>query len=204
MSEIRRLRLLLATHNPGKRREWAALLQGLPVELLLPEKVGLTMEHVAETGETYGENALIKARTLAAASRMAALADDSGLEVDALEGAPGVRSARYRLGSDEVRYRALLRALEGEPYEKRTARFRCVAALVLPDGREFTTEGVIEGVIAAAPSGVGGFGYDPVFYLPDLEVTFAELPMDVKNEISHRARAAQRMAPVVRRVVEGR
>lgn len=202
MSELQALRLLLATHNPGKRREWAALLQGLPVELLLPEEVGLTMEDVAETGETYEENALIKAHTLADASRMPALADDSGLEVDALDGAPGVRSARYRLGSDEVRYRALLRALEGVPYEERTARFRCVAALVLPNGQEFTVEGTIEGVIASAPSGGGGFGYDPVFYLPDLEVTFAELPMDVKNEISHRARAAQRMAPVIRCAVE--
>lgn len=191
------LRLVLATHNHGKRREWQALLEGLPVTLVLPDELGLS-EPVEETGRTYLENALLKARTLAAASALPALADDSGLEVEALEGAPGLHSARYILGGDEVRYRALLRALEGVPPERRGARFRCVAALVLPDGREFHTEGVCEGVIQTAPSGEGGFGYDPVFFLPEQGCTMAELSFEAKNRISHRARAAQAM----RRVLE--
>lgn len=191
------LRLVLATHNHGKRREWQALLEELPVTLVLPDELGLS-ELVEETGRTYLENALLKARTLAAASGLPALADDSGLEVEALEGAPGLHSARYILGGDEVRYRALLRALEGVPPERRGARFRCVAALVLPDGREFHTEGVCEGVIQTAPSGEGGFGYDPVFFLPEQGCTMAELSFEAKNRISHRARAAQAM----RRVLE--
>lgn len=191
------LRLVLATHNHGKRREWQALLEGLPLTLVLPDELGLS-EPVEETGRTYLENALLKARTLAAASALPALADDSGLEVEALEGAPGLHSARYILGGDEVRYRALLRALEGVPPERRGARFRCVAALVLPDGREFHTEGVCEGVIQTAPSGEGGFGYDPVFFLPEQGCTMAELSFEAKNRISHRARAAQAM----RRVLE--
>ena len=190
------LRLVLATHNHGKRREWQALLEGLPVTLVLPDELDLS-EPVEETGRTYLENALLKARTLAA-SGLPALADDSGLEVEALEGAPGLHSARYILGGDEVRYRALLRALEGVPPERRGARFRCVAALVLPDGREFHTEGVCEGVIQTAPSGEGGFGYDPVFFLPEQGCTMAELSFEAKNRISHRARAAQAM----RRVLE--
>jgi len=196
------MRLLLATHNQGKRREWRALLDGLDVELLLPDDLGLH-DDVEETGETYTENALIKARALAAASGLPTLADDSGLEVDALDGAPGVRSARYHLGTDEVRYRALLKALVGVPEEKRGARFRCIAALVIPGegdaACEFTTEGVCEGVIGFAPAGEEGFGYDPVFYLPDRGRTMAELPAEEKNCISHRARAAQAMHPILER-----
>lgn len=196
------MQLLLATHNRGKRREWLPLLAGLELELLLPEEVGLTTA-VEETGATYVENALLKARTLAAASGLPALADDSGLEVDALDGAPGLHSARYQPGSDPVRYRALLQALEGIPEEQRTARFRCVAALVLPDGREFVTEGVCEGSIATAPAGEGGFGYDPVFYLPERGCTMAELPADEKNRLSHRARAAQALRPFLERLLRG-
>ena len=196
------MRLLLATHNRGKRREWQALLQGLDVELLLPDDLGL-MDDVEETGETYVENALIKARTLAAASGLPTLADDSGLEVDALDGAPGVRSARYKLGTDEVRCRALLTALDGVQESERGARFRCIAALVIPSddsaAREFITEGVCEGVISLAPSGEGGFGYDPVFFVPDHGRTMAEIPTEEKNRISHRARAAQAMRPILER-----
>lgn len=195
--QLKPLQLVLATHNRGKRREWQALLEGLPLTLVLPDELGLS-EPVEETGRTYLENALLKARALAAASGLPALADDSGLEVEALDGAPGLHSARYTLGADEVRYRALLRALEGVPPERRGARFRCVAALVLPDGREFHTEGVCEGVIQTAPSGEGGFGYDPVFFLPEQGCTMAELSFEAKNRISHRARAAQAM----RRVLE--
>jgi len=193
---LKALTLVLATHNRGKRREWQALLEGLPITLLLPDELGLN-DPVEETGRTYLENALLKARTIAAASGLPALADDSGLEVDALEGAPGLHSARYVLGSDEIRYRALLRALEGVPAEARTARFRCIAALVLPDGREFHTEGVCEGVIQSAPAGEGGFGYDPVFFIPEQGCAMAELSFEVKNRISHRARAAQALRQVL-------
>ncbi|HOT91557.1 MAG TPA: RdgB/HAM1 family non-canonical purine NTP pyrophosphatase [Anaerolineae bacterium] len=197
------MQLLLATHNQGKRREWRALLEGLDVELLLPDDLGMT-DAIEETGDTYVENALIKARTLAAASGLPTLADDSGLEVDALDGAPGVRSARYHLGGDEVRYRALLKALDGVPAEQRSARFRCIAALVLPGAngepvREFITEGVCEGVIGFEPRGEAGFGYDPVFYLPERGCTMAELSAEEKNRISHRARAAQAMRPILER-----
>ena len=197
------MRLLLATHNRGKRKEWQALLAGLSLEILLPDDVGLRQD-VKETGATYTENALLKARTLAAAADLPTLADDSGLEVDALDGAPGIRSARYKLGSDAVRYRALLRALEGVPPAERGARFRCVAALVLPDGRQFTTEGVCEGVITLAPQGEGGFGYDPVFYLPEQGKTMAQLSSEEKNRLSHRARAAQAMRPILRDTVSER
>ncbi len=190
------MRLLLATHNRGKRREWQALLEGMAFELVLPDELGLDME-VEETGETYEQNALLKARALSQASGLPALADDSGLEVDALEGAPGVRSARYKLGSDEVRYRALLRALEDVSASQRTARFRCIAALVCPDGREFTTEGVCEGVIATSPQGEEGFGYDPVFYIPERGCMMAELSAEEKNRISHRARAAHTMRAIL-------
>ncbi|HIP87757.1 MAG TPA: non-canonical purine NTP pyrophosphatase, partial [Anaerolineales bacterium] len=128
------------------------------------------------------------------------LADDSGLEVDALNGAPGIRSARYTPGSDEDRIAALLRHLEGVPWERRTARFRCVIAVVPPDGTVHFAEGVCEGIIATEPAGGGGFGYDPVFYLPDLGCTMAQLPPEAKNRISHRARAVQAVMPVLRRL----
>lgn len=188
--------IVLATHNAGKRREWVELLAGLKVLVVLPEEIGLSSE-VKETGTTYLENAFLKAHALANASGLPALADDSGLEVDALGGAPGIHSARFHPGSDEVRYLALLKALEGVPAEARGARFRCVAALVLPDGREFSTVGVCEGRIDAAASGDGGFGYDPVFFVPEAGKTMAELTTAEKNRISHRARAAQAMRPIL-------
>ena len=193
-------RLLLGTHNAGKRREWQALLDSLDLEILLPADVGVSLD-VEETGATYTENALLKARTYAGASGLPTLADDSGLEVDALDGAPGIRSARYKLGSDRVRYRALLEALQRVPPPERMARFRCIAALVLCDGREFTTEGVCEGIITMMPSGEGGFGYDPVFYLPSHGRTMAALSTKAKNCVSHRARAAQDLRPILARII---
>jgi len=193
------VKVVLATHNRGKRREWRALLDGLGLELVLPEEIGVDIE-VEETGNTYRENALIKARALLQASGFPALADDSGLEVDALGGAPGVKSARFRPGSDEVRYVALLEALQGVPAGDRGARFRCLAALALPDGREFVTEGVCDGTIGLSPSGCEGFGYDPVFQVQELDRTMAELSADEKNVISHRARAAAAMRPILARL----
>ncbi|MCU0521259.1 MAG: RdgB/HAM1 family non-canonical purine NTP pyrophosphatase [Anaerolineae bacterium] len=192
----RKVRVVLATHNAGKRREWAALLDGLGLELVLPEEVGAESE-VEETGATYVENALLKARALAQATGLPALADDSGLEVDALDGAPGVHSARFRPGADAVRYQALLDAMAEVTEAARTARFRCAAALALPDGRSFTAEGRCEGVISRSPAGDLGFGYDPVFYMPEVGQTMAELAFEVKNRLSHRARAAQAMRPIL-------
>jgi XTP/dITP diphosphohydrolase len=194
-------KLLVATHNPGKVKEYEELLAGLPVplEITFPGQEGLNLE-VDETGRTFEENAEIKARAFAQASGLLTLADDSGLEVDALDGAPGVRSARYAGpgASDVDRYRKLLDVLAGVPEAKRTARFRCVIALAVADGTVRTAEGACEGEIGFAPRGEHGFGYDPVFVVTGYGgQTMAELPPDVKNEISHRARAAAAIQPAL-------
>jgi XTP/dITP diphosphohydrolase len=185
------MRFLVATNNPGKIREYDVLLTGLRLDLCGLAEVGLDTE-VEETGQTFAENALLKALAYGRASRLLTLADDSGLEVEALGGAPGVYSARYagKGASDADRYRKLLTALEGVPWEKRAARFRCVIALAWPDGRAETFEGQCDGVITFEPRGTNGFGFDPVFYMPEHGCTMAELPTEVKNRVSHRARAA--------------
>jgi XTP/dITP diphosphohydrolase len=185
------MRLLVATNNPGKIREYNDLLTGLRLDLCGLAEVGLDTD-VEETGQTFAENALLKALAYGRASRLLTLADDSGLEVMALGGAPGVYSARYagKGASDADRYRKLLAALAGVPWEKRAARFRCVIALAWPDGRVETFEGQCDGVIAFEPRGTNGFGFDPVFYMPEHGCTMAELPTEVKNCVSHRARAA--------------
>jgi len=184
-------KLLIATHNAGKKAEYAELLQGLDLELvtLAELEVGLV---IAEDEATFAQNALLKARGYAAATGLLTLADDSGLEVDALGGAPGVYTARYggEELSDEERYWLLLQNLKGVPDERRGARFRCVIALAWPNGHTELAEGNCEGRITHEPRGEGGFGYDPVFYLPEFGCTMAELPAEVKNRISHRARAA--------------
>jgi len=160
---------------------------------------------VEETGTTYADNALLKARAYASIAGLATLADDSGLEVDALNGAPGVYSARYGGEGldDEARYRLLLQELKGVPEKARTARFRCVIALVWPDGREDIVEGVCEGRIAREPHGENGFGYDPVFYVPKEGYCMAELPQEVKNRISHRARAAEAVRDILQHRLSG-
>lgn len=196
--------VLVATRNPGKVREYRALLAPLGSRLLFPSDLDLQVDP-AETGATYLHNARIKALAHQQALRergvdAVVVADDSGLEVDALGGAPGVRSARYTRGSDTDRLKALLAALEGVPWEKRTARFRCVLVVLAPSGEEYVAEGVCEGRIAHEPAGTGGFGYDPVFYVPEFERTLAQLPPEVKNRISHRARAVQAAMPVLRRL----
>jgi len=184
------MRLLVATNNPGKVREYDDLLDGLGLDLCGLADIGLSK--VEETGQTFAENALIKAQAFSQACHLLTLADDSGLEVEALSGAPGVYSARYagKGASDADRYRKLLAALEGVPWEKRAARFRCVIALAWPDGRIETFEGQCDGVIAFEPRGTNGFGFDPVFYMPEHGCTMAELPTEVKNRVSHRACAA--------------
>jgi XTP/dITP diphosphohydrolase len=185
------MRLLVATNNPGKVREYQDLLAGLNVELYGLTDLSITTE-VDETGQTFEENARIKAAAYSRMSGLLTLADDSGLEVVALGQAPGVYSARYagKGATDADRYRKLLAALDGVPWEKRAARFRCVVALAWPDGRIETFQGRCEGVIAFEPKGTNGFGFDPVFYMPEYNCTMAELPEETKNQVSHRARAA--------------
>jgi XTP/dITP diphosphohydrolase len=185
-------KLLVATHNPGKVREYQTLLADLPLEVTYLDAEGITLE-VEETGHTFAENAVLKATTYARASGLWTWADDSGLEVDALDGAPGVYSSRYAGpgASDADRYRKLLDALTGVPWARRTARFRCVVALATPAGDVQTADGACEGIIAFGPVGSNGFGYDPVFYLPDRGLTMAQLPAEAKNETSHRGRAAR-------------
>jgi XTP/dITP diphosphohydrolase len=185
-------RLLLATNNRGKVSEYRSLLQGIPYELVTPADVGIDIE-VEESVSSFEENARLKATTLAAASGLLALADDSGLEVDALGGEPGVRSHRYagEGASDTERIDYLLAKLKDVPAEKRTACFRCVIAVAAPDGMVDYCSGECRGMITTEPRGEHGFGYDPVFYLPELGKTMAELAPEEKNRISHRARAAE-------------
>lgn len=191
------MRLLIATRNPGKAREFQLLLAPLEAELCFPSELGLQID-VPEDGATYTENAHQKALAHTQASGLVALADDSGLEVDALRGAPGIRSARYAAGADADRVTALLAQLHGVPRQERTARFRCAVVIATPAGEVHTTEGVCEGLIALQPVGQGGFGYDPVFYLPQYGCTMAELPQAEKNRISHRARAIEAALPTLR------
>lgn len=190
--------LLIATHNRGKQREYADLLAGLPLTLVTPDDLGLDLD-VVESGTTYAENASLKATAYAKASGLLALADDSGLEVDALGGAPGVRSARYALGDDADRVAALLRALAEAtvPQANRSAHFCCVIALATPEGKTWSTEGKCAGIIIDTPRGSGGFGYDPVFFLPGHHCTMAELSHEEKNRISHRAKATQAIRPIL-------
>lgn len=197
------MKLLVATHNAGKIEEYRSLLAALPVDLVFPTELGLNVP-VVESGDSFEANALIKAKAYAQASGLLTLADDSGLEVDALGGAPGVRTARYAGpgASDEERYQLLLRNLAGVPWEERTARFRCVIAIVTPDGQTYTAEGRCEGIIAFAPKGEHGFGYDPVFYMPEYGRTMAELEPVLKNRVSHRARAVQAAWGVLKDLVE--
>jgi XTP/dITP diphosphohydrolase len=186
-------KLLLATNNRGKVREYKSLLRGTPYEIVTLADAGITAE-VSETGRTFEENARLKATSLAAASGLLTLADDSGLEVDALGGEPGVISARYagENASDSNRVKFLLEKLKDIPERKRTARFRCVIAIASPGGRVELFSGECRGIITKSPRGYNGFGYDPVFYIPELGKTMAELPPQEKDRISHRARAAEK------------
>ena len=202
--------LLVATNNPGKLAEFQRLLQGCGWEIVSPRALGLALPD-DEPGHTYEENAKIKALNGAQASGLVTLADDSGLEIDALDGAPGARSARF-LGEDagfEERFADILRRMNGLPSEKRWARFRCVVAVAepgLPAGRQGSGsvrlfEGEVQGLIALEPRGELGFGYDPIFYLPQRAQTMAELPPHVKDVISHRGRAAMRARPLLKELL---
>ena len=193
--------LLLATRNPGKVREYEQLLRGVPFQLSSLAQLGIDVV-AEETGHSFEENACIKARTYAVASGLLTLADDSGLEVDALAGAPGVRSARYGGvdASDEDRVALLLEALKDVAWEGRVARFRCAIAIGWPSGELQTVTGVVEGVIQREARGAGGFGYDPVFYLPHLGRTMAELDPEKKNQLSHRAQATKKAVAILESV----
>ncbi|MCA9901441.1 MAG: XTP/dITP diphosphatase [Ardenticatenaceae bacterium] len=198
-------KLLVATHNKGKVKEFAEMLADLDIEWLSLDDVGVT-EDVAETGSTFRANSVLKAQAYAAKTGLLTLADDSGLEVDALDGAPGVYTARYGgVGLTAVqRYQKLLDAIKQVPDPQRTARFRCVIVLAHPDGRVLgESEGMCEGQIALAPAGEGGFGYDPVFYLPRFGQTMAQLPPGEKHKISHRGRAVQAIVPRLRELLAG-
>lgn len=184
--------LLIASTNPGKLVELGALLADLPIRLVLPADIGIRL-HVEETGNTYSENAALKADAYCQASGLVTLADDSGLEVDALDGAPGLHSARYspQPGATDADRRAyLLHNLQasGKP-RPWTARFRCVVAVMVPGGEIQFREGAVEGEIAPQERGNNGFGYDPIFFIPPLGKTMAELPDGMKNRLSHRGRA---------------
>jgi XTP/dITP diphosphohydrolase len=191
------MKLLVATQNPGKIREFRQLLASLDADIRFPPDVGLHI-NVSEDGDTYVDNARQKALTYARASGLLTLADDSGLEVDALDGAPGIHSARYATGHDADRVEALLTHLHDIPLERRTARFRCVVVIAFHDKMIHSTEGVCEGRIIFEPAGEGGFGYDPVFFLPEYGCTMAQLSQEEKNRISHRARAVAAALPTLR------
>lgn len=196
-------RLLIATNNPGKVAEFQRLLDGCGWELATPSQLSLTLPG-DEPGDTYEANAKIKALSGARASGLVALADDSGLEIDALNGAPGARSARF-LGGDagyEERFAGILAEMAGLPAGKRWARFKCVLAIAEPGSDEVKMcEGEVQGLIAPEPRGELGFGYDPIFYLPQQARTMAELAPHVKDAISHRGRAAMRARPLLKELL---
>ena len=196
--------LLIATNNPGKVAEIQAVLAGLGIPLLTPHDLGLSLE-VAEDGRTYAENATKKALAFSRASHFVSLADDSGLEVDALSGRPGLHSHRFApqpRASDADRRHYLLEVLRGEP-RPWTARFRATVAIATPSGGVSLAEGLCEGEIIPQERGHHGFGYDPIFLLPELGLTMAELEMDQKNNLSHRARAVKNAIPAIQAAVKG-
>ena len=199
------MRLVLATRNRGKVNELAELLSPLGVEVLSLDNFPGVPE-VEEDGDTFKANALKKALTVSLHPGEIALADDSGLEVDYLGGAPGVHSARFAgVGRDDLENNEkLLRLMKNVPPEKRTARFRCVVALATPEGRTFTTEGACEGISGNSPRGGEGFGYDPLFVVPEFGKTFAELDMETKNRISHRGRAFSLATEIIDGIIDGK
>ena len=198
------MKIVIATTNAGKVREIAAILEEVcdpSTSFLGLIDAGLSDFDYKETGVTFAENAVGKAIAAAQAAGMPAIADDSGLCVDALEGAPGIRSARWAgdLANDSDRNRALLELMDGIPIEKRAARFVCAAALAIPDGTHAVAEGLCEGFISLNPRGQNGFGYDPIFYIKEYDRSMAELDLEIKNKISHRRKALCHLAELFNR-----
>jgi XTP/dITP diphosphohydrolase len=197
-------KLLIATNNRGKTKEFQALLSGLDVELVTPKDIGLELD-VHEDGQTYEENAGKKAVAFSKASGLLSLADDSGLEVDALDGAPGLYSARYhpKPGATDADRRAyMLENLSGKP-RPWTAHFHATVAIGLPDGQVLFADGNCYGEIIPEERGNNGFGYDPIFFIPEIGKTMAELSMDEKNRLSHRALAVKNALPILQKALEG-
>jgi len=194
-------KLLLATSNPGKIREYRLLLAGLGYQITTLTEEGIA-KIVTESGNNYEQNARLKAITYANLSQLTTLADDSGLEVDALNGEPGVKSARFagEAATDAEKVNFLLAKLNGVPWERRTARFKCVIAIASPGGRTELCYGECHGMIAFESKGENGFGYDPIFFLPAIGKTMAEFPLEMKNQISHRARASQKARRVLQQL----
>ncbi len=188
--------LLIASNNPGKQREFHDLLDGLPYKLIVPAVIGLDL-HVEESGDDYAANATLKATAFAHKSGFYTLADDSGLEVEVLRGAPGKNSARIARGSDADRRRYLLDLLQSHPRPWR-ARFFCALALAAPEGPIDITTGICPGEIIADERGGGGFGYDPIFLVQSTDQTMAELSVQQKNRISHRANALRELLPILK------
>jgi XTP/dITP diphosphohydrolase len=194
-------KLLLATSNQGKTKEYRFLLDGLGYQITTLAEEGIT-EVVIESGSNYEQNARLKAISYAKLSQLTTLADDSGLEVDALNGKPGVKSARFagETATDAEKVSFLLAKLNGVPWEKRTARFKCVIAIASPEGQFEVCYGECQGMIVLKAKGENGFGYDPIFFLPEIGKTMAELPLEMKNQISHRARASQKARQVLQKL----
>jgi XTP/dITP diphosphohydrolase len=193
-------KLLLATSNPGKIREYRVLLNGLDYQITTLAEEGIT-KVVTESGSNYEENARLKAITYAKLTQLTTLADDSGLEVDVLNGKPGIQSARFagETASDAEKVNFLLARLNGVTWEQRTARFKCVIAIATPEGYAELCDGECQGIIAIQAKGENGFGYDPIFLIPGRGKTMAELPLEIKNQISHRARASQQARQILQR-----
>ncbi len=197
-------KIIFATANQDKLREIQAIMSGLDCDIITMKEAGFD-GGIVEDGNTFQENAEIKARTVWAATGGIVLADDSGLVIDYLNGEPGVYSARYLEGTPyEEKNRILIGRLAGARGEERSARFVCDIAAVLPDGRVLHAAAAMEGLIAEEPAGNGGFGYDPILYLPEYGKTSAELPMEEKNRISHRGKALVQMAELLKNVLEER
>ena len=187
-------KIVFATGNAGKMREIRLIMEELGMEILSMKEAGVDLD-IQENGTTFGENAAIKAKAVWEKTGGIVLADDSGLVIDHLNGEPGIYSARY-MGEDtsyEIKNRELIRRMEGTSGQERSARFVCNIAAVLPDGRVIHTEETMEGQIAEEPAGMGGFGYDPILYIPEFGKTSAELTMEEKNQISHRGKALEAM-----------
>lgn len=193
-------RMIFATGNENKMKEIREILGALPLEILSMKEAGVSAD-ILEDGKTFEENALIKARAICKLAGEMVLADDSGLEIDYLNKEPGIYSARY-MGEDtsyHIKNKSLIDRLEGVPDEKRTARFVCAIAAVFPDGKELVVRGTVEGIIGYEEKGENGFGYDPIFYLPERGCTTAELPPEEKNSISHRGNALRLMKELLER-----
>lgn len=192
--------MIFATGNENKIKEIREILGALPLEILSMKEAGVSAD-IVEDGKTFEENALIKARAICKLAGEMVLADDSGLEIDYLNKEPGIYSARY-MGEDtsyHIKNKSLIDRLEGVPDEKRTARFVCAIAAVFPDGKELVVRGTVEGIIGYEEKGENGFGYDPIFYLPERGCTTAELPPEEKNSISHRGNALRLMKELLER-----